>query len=188
VIWKRKTTMSQTEAVSLFCINTRIIAMFSLINLITYLLTYWLTFCMKQSPSWEPNGFSASQEISHILWIPKVHYRIYNSPPLVCILSHINPVHAPHPYPEKILILSSHICLGVPIVLFPSGFATKILYTPPFTPILATCPAYLILLDLFTRIIFAEEYRSFSSSLCSFLHSLITLSHLEPNTLLSTPF
>ena len=34
---------------------------------------------MEQSPSWEANWFSASQEISHILWNPKVHYHIYKS-------------------------------------------------------------------------------------------------------------
>jgi len=31
---------------------------------------------MEQSPSWEANQFSASQEIPHILQNPKVHYRI----------------------------------------------------------------------------------------------------------------
>ena len=37
-------------------------------------------------------------------------------------------------------------------------------------------------------IIFGEEYRSLSSSLCSFLHSPVVLSLLGPNTLLSTRF
>ena len=31
---------------------------------------------MEQSPSWEANWFSASQEIPRILWKPKVYYRI----------------------------------------------------------------------------------------------------------------
>jgi len=56
--------------------------------------------------------------------------------------------------------------------------------SPP--PVCATCPAYLILLDLITRIIFSEQYRSLSSSLCSFLNSPVTSSLFVPNILLNT--
>ena len=51
------------------------------------------TYSMEQSPSWEANHLSASQEIPRILWNPKVHYRIHKCPPPVPILNHLDPVH-----------------------------------------------------------------------------------------------
>jgi hypothetical protein len=84
---------------------------------------------------------------------------------------------------RSVLILSFHLRLGLPSCLFSSRFQIKTLYTPLPTPIRATCPAYLILPDLITRITFREEYRSFSSSLWSFLHSPYISFLLGPNTL-----
>jgi len=86
------------------------------------------------------------------------------------------------------LILSSHLRLYLPSGLFPSGFSTRTLYTPLLFPIRATWTARLILLDLITRITFGDKYRSFSSSLPSFLHSPVTSSLLGPNILLRTNF
>jgi hypothetical protein len=63
--------------------------------LITYLLTHSLTHPMEQSPFWELNWFSASQEIPRIAWNLKVHYRIHKCPPPVPILSQISAVHGP---------------------------------------------------------------------------------------------
>ena len=101
---------------------------------------------MEQSPSWEANWFSASQGIQRILWKPKVHCRIHKRPPPDPILSQIALIHAPIYHTRKsILILSSHLRLGLPSGLFPSGFSTKNLYTPLLSPIRATCPAHLIL-------------------------------------------
>jgi hypothetical protein len=69
--------------------------------LITHLLIYLLPYSIVQSASWEDNRFSASQEIPHILWNQKVHYRIYKFSPPFPILRQINLTHAPYiPFPD----------------------------------------------------------------------------------------
>jgi hypothetical protein len=47
---------------------------------------------------------------------------------------------SPHPIClRSILILSTHLCLGIPSIHFPSGFPTNILYTFCFAPCYMPC-------------------------------------------------
>ena len=106
-------------------------------------------------------------------------------------LSWASPIQSIYPHPTSwrpILILSTHLYLGLPSGLFPSGFPTKNQYTSLSSPIRATCPAHLILLDFITCTILGEVYKSFSTSLCNLLHSPVTSSLLGPNILLNTMF
>ena len=137
---------------------------------------------MEERPSWEANRFSASQEISRILWNPKFNYCVNKCPPPVLILSQISPVHA----------FTSHFLKIHPPMPRSSKCLPSLKVSQPkscihlyFSPIRAACPAYLILLDLITRMIFGEQFRSLNSSLYSFLHSSVTSSLSSPNILLN---
>ena len=106
-------------------------------------------------------------------------------------LSWVSPIQSIHPHPtswRSILILTTHLRLGLPSGLLPSDFPSKTLYIHLSSPIRATCPAHLILLDFITRTILCEEYKSVSSSSCNLLRSPVTSSLLVPNILLNTMF
>ena len=75
-------------------------------------------------------------------------------------ISQATPIQPMQPYPtswSSILILRSHLRLGLPSDLFPSTLPTKVLYAPLVLPYTRT---HLILCDLISRIASVDECRS----------------------------
>ena len=113
----------------------------------TYLLTPWCTVLLQK-----PTGLQLVKKF------PALHGTRRFITPLTTVrhlsLSWASPIQSIYPHPTScrpILILSTHLRLGLPSGLFPSSFPTKTLYTPLSSPICATCPAHLILLDFMDR-------------------------------------
>ena len=136
-------------------------------NVSTNELASWeVTNCVED----DPHG--ASQVIPRVSGNPIVHNRVHKSPPLVPLLSHMSPF----------LALRSYICtvyfniiflriLGLPSGLLRSEFPTHapLLYTP----IHATFPVHLILLD------FIAQFSARGASLEAH-HYLISFTPLSP--------
>ena len=141
---------------------------------------------MEHSSSWEANRSSGCQETPRILWNPKVHFGIRKCPPPVPIpiLSHINPVHVPHPTSRRsILILSSHLRLALSSCsysqLCPPKFCVH-LSSPPY--VLCATPISFFLI-LITQIIFGwKDHKAPRYVVFSTLWYLVLLS---PDRLLS---
>ena len=112
---------------------------------------------MEQSPSWEANLFSDSQEITRILWNSNVHYSIHKWPPPVSILSQIAPVLTLNiPLPEDPSSHYSPIYAWVfQVVSFPQA--------SPLKPCIHLSPSHAPLISFFSiwspeKIVWAEHY------------------------------
>jgi len=96
--------------------------------------TRWNTVLLEELSS------LASQGTARILWNPKVHYRTQNRAPHVRGLTFRSSPRPPILVLRSILILFSHLCLGFPSDLFPSGFLTKTLCAFRFSPCVPHAP------------------------------------------------
>jgi len=64
----------------------------------------WLCFyllTLEQSPSWDANSHSASQEVSCFLWNQEVHYCVHKTPTLILIVNQMHTIHSFPPYFPK---------------------------------------------------------------------------------------
>ena len=127
--------------------NKRLKGRYHLTYLITYLLTYLLT-------PWCRVLLEKLTGLQPVKKFPTFHRTRRFITALTSVrhlsLSWASPIQSICPHPtswRSILILSTYLRLGLPIGLFPSAFPTKTLYTPLSSPIRATCPTHLILLQ-----------------------------------------
>jgi hypothetical protein len=110
----------------------------------------------EQSPS-EPNCRLATEKIPRNLWDPRIHYSAHKSPPLVTVLSQLNPV------------LISHF-FKIQFNTFPTPKPSSSMWSVPFrfsdqnlcafiiSPMRTTYPAHLLLLDPIVLILFCDMH------------------------------
>ena len=138
----------------------------------------------------------ASYYLPIYAWVFKVVPFSQVSPPKTCISLASPPymLHAPHTSffsPHIPLLVDASYYLPIyswvfKVVPFPQVSPPKTCISLASPPYMLHAPPNIIFLDLIVRTISGEEYRSLSSSLCSFFHSTVPSSLLGPNFLLNT--
>jgi hypothetical protein len=127
------------------------------------ILTLWRWALWESPPIVKPlNSYPAFYRTWNFIttFTSALHLSLYWPKPVQS--SPPNPI-----YTRSILMLSTHLHLGLLNGLFSSGFPAKITYTPSSSPpICTTCPGHLLIIDMIILFTLSEEYRSWSYSLC----------------------
>jgi hypothetical protein len=126
-----------------------------------YIISLWVFQNMAASSrvlSGETNRSSVGQEIPHILWKAKVHYRIPKSPTLVLILSQINPFHVS---PAHFLKIYFNITLSPMSRSSKWSFLIrslhKSLHAPLLSPVRVPRSVHFVLLYLISQVTFFQN-------------------------------
>ena len=114
---------------------------------------------MGQSPLGKANSASARHEIARTLQNLKVIAVSRSVCPLLLLLNNMTSVHTLPSYLSCILILSFHLCLGLP--------KCSVQVSPPNPCACVASPTHLIILDI-TWIIFDKEYTSWTMLIMQF--------------------
>jgi hypothetical protein len=138
---------------------------------------------MQQGPSWAASSSSAHLYIRNTLWNMKDHYRVHNRPPLVPVLSQINLVYSPPFWSTSILILSTHLCFGLPTYFQPFPDRTPVCIS--LLPNVSHDPPM-----SFSLFLSSEYYlvRSTKRSINNITNSPVTSSGLIPYIMFRTNF
>ena len=113
---------------------------------------------MVQSPSWKANWLAFHGTRRFITALTRVHHLSQ---------SWASPIQSTYPHPtswRSIPISPTHLRLGLPSGLLPSGFPTKTIYAPHSLPICATCPW------LYSHIVCMSQWRGYLGFLSQVKH------------------